>query len=173
MFGSLNLVLIVFLICMQRYDTIQIQPFYEVDISLYRLNRKAVFFLLLIDNFTVFWFINPCVQSAKVNLPKYRTPPDGHSTNQILAVQSAKVNLPKYRTPRDGHWTNQMTVQLSINNIKKYNNIEMIIIYNKLSWFEYCNLIDRSAWWTFWLYLITWVGIVTSPTYSFANDKLK
>jgi hypothetical protein len=51
---NLNLVLIVFLICIQRYDTIQIQPFYEVDISLYRLNRKAVFFILLIDNFTYF-----------------------------------------------------------------------------------------------------------------------
>ena len=24
-----------------------------------------------------------------------------------------------------------------------------------------------------WLYLITWVGIVTSPTDSFANDKFK
>ena len=24
-----------------------------------------------------------------------------------------------------------------------------------------------------WLYLITWVGIVTSPTYSFVNEKLK
>ena len=24
-----------------------------------------------------------------------------------------------------------------------------------------------------WLYLITWVGIVTSSTYSFANDKFK
>jgi hypothetical protein len=24
-----------------------------------------------------------------------------------------------------------------------------------------------------WLYLITWVGIVTSPAYSFANDKFK
>jgi len=24
-----------------------------------------------------------------------------------------------------------------------------------------------------WLYLITWVGIVMSPTYSFANDKFK
>jgi hypothetical protein len=24
-----------------------------------------------------------------------------------------------------------------------------------------------------WLYLITWVDIVTSPTYSFANDKFK
>jgi hypothetical protein len=35
-----------------------------------------------------------------------------------IAVQSANVNLPKYRTPRDGHWTNQMTVKLSINNIK-------------------------------------------------------
>jgi len=23
------------------------------------------------------------------------------------------------------------------------------------------------------MYLITWVGIVTSPTYSFANDKFK
>ena len=24
-----------------------------------------------------------------------------------------------------------------------------------------------------WLYLITWVGIVTSPTYSFVNEKFK
>ena len=38
----------------------------------------------------------------------------------LVTVQSAKVNLPKYRTPRDGHWTNQMTVKLSIDNIIKY-----------------------------------------------------
>ena len=25
----------------------------------------------------------------------------------------------------------------------------------------------------YWLYLITWIGIVTSPTYSFTNDKFK
>jgi hypothetical protein len=61
----------------QKINIIQIQPFYEVDTSLYRpkyidrgrsprsiyisrsiynlyrLNRKAVFFILLIDNFTV------------------------------------------------------------------------------------------------------------------------
>jgi hypothetical protein len=29
------------------------------------------------------------------------------------------------------------------------------------------------AWRKNWLYLITWVGIVTSPTYSFANDIFK
>ena len=34
--------------------------------------------------------------------------------------ESAKVYLPKYRTPRDGHWTNQMTVKLPINNIIVY-----------------------------------------------------
>jgi len=44
--------------------------------------------------------------------------------------------------------------------------------YN-LIWFEYWNLIGWSAWRKVWLYLITWVGIVTSPTYSFANDKFK
>ena len=38
----------------------------------------------------------------------------------LVTVQSAKVNLPQYRTPRDGHWTNQMTVKLSINNIYIY-----------------------------------------------------
>jgi hypothetical protein len=44
---------------------------------------------------------------------------------------------------------------------------------NNLIWFENCNLIGCSAWREFWLYLITWVSIVTSPTYSFANDKFK
>ena len=44
---------------------------------------------------------------------------------------------------------------------------------NNLIWFEYCNPIGWSAWRKFWLYLITWVDIVTSPTYSFANDKFK
>ena len=42
----------------------------------------------------------------------------------LVTVQSAKVNLPKYRTPRDGHWTNQMTVKLSINNIYIYIYID-------------------------------------------------
>jgi hypothetical protein len=37
----------------------------------------------------------------------------------------------------------------------------------------YCNLIGWSAWRKNWLYLITWVGIGMSPTYSFANDKFK
>jgi hypothetical protein len=41
-------------------------------------------------------------------------------TNPWVKKESAKVNLPKYRIPRDGHWTNQMTVKLSINNIKLY-----------------------------------------------------
>ena len=39
-----------------------------------------------------------------------------------------------------------------------------IALYN-LIWFEYCNLIGWYAWRQFWLYLITWVGIVTSSTY--------
>ena len=42
--------------------------------------------------------------------------------------------------------------------------------YN-LIWFEYCNMIGWSAWRKFLLYLITWVVIVTSPTYAF--DKFK
>jgi hypothetical protein len=33
-----------------KWYIIQIQPFYEV-------HRKAVFFILLIDNFTVIWFV--------------------------------------------------------------------------------------------------------------------
>ena len=37
----------------------------------------------------------------------------------------------------------------------------------------YCNLIGWSAWRKNWLYLITWVGIGMTPTYSFANDKFK
>ena len=42
-----------------------------------------------------------------------------------------------------------------------------------LIWFEYCNLIGWSAWRKIGLHLITWVGIVTSPTYLFANNKFK
>jgi hypothetical protein len=41
------------------------------------------------------------------------------------------VNLPKYRTPRDGHWTNQMTVKLSINNISYYNISEVLSLLQK------------------------------------------
>ena len=48
-----------------------------------------------------------------------------------------------------------------------------ILFFNNLIWFESCNLIGWSAWRKFWLYLITWVGIVASPTYSLANDKFK
>jgi hypothetical protein len=47
-----------------------------------------------------------------------------------------------------------------------------LICINNSIWFEYCNLIGWSAWWKFWLYLITWVGIVTSPTYSFYKYNL-
>jgi hypothetical protein len=49
----------------------------------------------------------------------------------LVTVQSAKVNLPKYRTPRDGHWTNQMTVKLSINNISYYNISEVLSLLQK------------------------------------------
>jgi hypothetical protein len=48
-----------------------------------------------------------------------------------------------------------------------------MLLLNNLIWFEYCNLIGWSAFRKFWLYLTTSVGIVTSPTYSLANDKFK
>ena len=44
---------------------------------------------------------------------------------------------------------------------------------NNLILFEYFDLIGLSAWRKFWLYSITWVGIVTSPTCSSGNDKFK
>jgi hypothetical protein len=50
-----------------------------------------------------------------------------------------------------------------------------LLVYNSI-WFEYCNLIGWSAWrksWSYTMYLTTWVGIVTSTTYYFANDKFK
>jgi hypothetical protein len=57
------------------------------------------------------------------------------------------------------------------------NSIDVVIlktIYNNnLIRFEYCKLIGWSAWRKFWLCSITSVGIVMSPTYSFANDKFK
>jgi hypothetical protein len=46
----------------------------------------------------------------------------------LVTVQSAKVNLLKYRTPCDGHWTNQITVKLSINNISKDHTVLFCMI---------------------------------------------
>jgi hypothetical protein len=53
----------------------------------------------------------------------------------LVTVQSAKVYLQKYRTPRDGHWTNQMTVKLSIKNIKEYQRRKhQHFYYNSSIW---------------------------------------
>jgi hypothetical protein len=64
-------------------------------------------------------------------------------------------------TQRSGVWGS-----LTVNDL-------YILLVNNLIWCEYCNLICWSAWRKCWLYLITWVGIVISPTYSFTNDKFK
>ena len=59
----------------------------------------------------------------------------------LVTVQSAKVNLPKYRTPRDGHWTNQMTVKLSINNIYQYNHQALTIKLCGVCFFSWARIL--------------------------------
>ena len=74
---------------------------------------------------------------------------------------------------------NPLSNKKNICNSNFFSNYYLIIIETKSKHtcdciiIEYCDLIVWSAWRKFWLYLITWVGIMMSPMYSFANAKFK
>jgi hypothetical protein len=72
-----------------------------------------------------------------------------------------------------GQWRTKMYITRYTLFLKQWYILLSITFKYNLIWFKYCNLIGWSAWRKCWLYSITWVGIVTSPTYSFANDKFK
>jgi hypothetical protein len=89
------------------------------------------------------------------------------STNKIDSQNKTEILL---KVVLSNHKTTKPTIKL----YTKYNHYNKFMVKcNNLIWFEYCNLIGWSVQRKFWLCLITWVGIVTSPTYSFANDKFK
>ena len=115
------------------------------------------------------------------------------STDKFASNLTISRGIKTQHTPRDLVWLvnkfNCLAYDWTVNHERRVSwhdhiwNVSCMLVYSKkrrkrrynkhlilnnLIWFEFCNLIGWSAWRKFWLYLITWVGIVT---YSFANDN--